>query len=341
MGINNISKAIQYLGGVGATLGLTVAAVGCSGFQSPEMFTTAPLLSISEGNRIAMENTPSCIVGYSDFQIDEKLINFAITDKAGVSFGFNVNTNWVKSIGLNVKTQKGQMDMSMTLAQTADPQDVVSNVMGSASASDTAFDFNLDLILFKTDFSNVKNTPLTTLMGNTIRNGLANIQKSLAANPVEWSAPIVYLIDQQQEFIIPAGAIAGLRLGDQFNIYNINYSWAGDPCNSKLLMPVKTTTSPVALAQVVQLEENSALLKIYDQISNDPTEKLRLGSRVYIQSLPLKKGEKMRSLLHSLSLRNVASMPLSLSNGGNIDLAAYLSAETLAIMQSYGFYPRQ
>ncbi len=340
MGSNKFSRALAVVGSLGTAFGLVISTTGCNGFQSPDMFSTSPLLSVSAGNRLAMENTPSCIVGYSDFQLDENLINFTITDKAGINFGFNLNTSWIKAIGLNVQTKKGQMDMSMQLSQTADPQDIVTNVMGTGMSQDTAFDFNLDLILFRTDISNAHNTPLTTLLQNTIKNGLNNISTNLAKNPVEWSAPIVYLIDPQQEMIIPAGAIAGVRLGDQFQLYNIDYSWAGDPCNSKLLLPVKTTASPIAMAQVVQLEQNAALLKVYNQISTDPAEKLRLGSRVFVSNLPLKKGEKSRSLMHSVSLRSITSQPLSLTDGSNINLAPYLSAETLGVMSSYGFYPR-
>lgn len=332
----------KFLRALGATISVvaTAGSIGCSGFNAPDSFMTDPLISVSEGNRLAMLNTPSCILAYSDYQLDEKLMTFQITDTAGIDFGFNVNSGWLKAIGLNVKTKKGRMDMTMHIYDSTDPKESLADTIGSATATDSSFNVNLDLILFKTDIGYAHNTPLATLMLNTIKNGLNSLRTKMQKSAPVWSSPIVYIDEPKRQVIIPAGYIADLREGDQFDIYNIDYVWEGDPCNSVLRIPAKTTTTPVAIAHVVQLAPNAAILEISSQLIDDKAEKIRLGSRVFIHNLPLGKGEKSRTLGHSVHLNHVDSQPLSLTNGDNVNLTGFLSEESLSVMSDFGFYPR-
>jgi hypothetical protein len=326
-------KISRGLWGV-TVLGLALSSMGCQGFQSPDTFNS--IQSVSAGS-ITAANIPACEINYADYQLDEQIVDFEVTSTTNVNAGFNLITGILQAIGLSVQASKAQMEVSMHLYPTNDPTSSLADATGTATATNTSFNFSIDIYDIGAGVGNSTTTPVTTLTSNTINSGLANVATALTKDALAWSSRVVDLLPTQNQFIVPAGSIAGLRLGDSFNVYNIDYIWQGDPCNSTLLFQDKTTTTPIATAQVVQIQPNAALLQVTDM---NGSAAIQLGAQVFIQNLPLASGEKSRTLLHSVIIGNTQSQPLQFTTGQTLNLSNYLAQLTPPLLPAHGLYPR-
>lgn len=316
---------------------LTWLLQGCSGFTSQQKIQM-DLANVSEGNKTAGDQRPYCEIDYADYQLDTHLLAFEITDKSNIGFGFNLLTGFLRAIGLNIKTEKGKMLMSMHMSESLRPHETVANVMGQGESKTTDFSMNLDLLRLGFDISYYYQTPVSKLTEKTLDDSLNNLKNSMSRVETPWSSRVVYLYENEGQVIIPAGTVAGVRLGDKFNIYNVEYAWRGEPCSSELLFEKKNSVDAMAVAEVVQLEKNASLLKIIEVRSEEPIE---YGAKVEIAQLQLNSNEKSRQLLRSVRLRNFESEPLSLTSDAKVDLSLYMSEQTQSLLNRHGYYPRK
>src|SRR5690606_8365635 len=139
---------------------------------------------------------------------------------------------------------------------------------------------------------------------------LKNLNASLNKNSAPWNSRVFHIGDDNL-IVIPAGQVAGIRVGDKFNVYNVEYIWQGTPCESPLLIEKKPPLEPVATIEAVQVEDHATLLSI----TSASELSLQLGARVEVLELPLLKGEKSRSLARPVRVREITSLPLELPNG--------------------------
>ncbi len=149
---------------------------------------------------------------------------------------------------------------------------------------------------------------------------------------------MVWADNNAGQYVIPDGSIAGIHLNDQFAFYNVQYLWQGAPCESNLITAKRTTLLPVALATVVQVDPNSAVLQITARNTDDP---IALGAQVVPSSLPTPVGVNVRVLSNSVQIGNITGSSLPVQAGTpSVDLNSYLSAQTQTFLSSYNWYPR-
>ena len=317
-------------------IGAALIATGCAGFESETAVQTA-LKNVDEGQKVEDITRPVCEVDYADYELDMHLYAFQMKDKTDFSVGFNLLQGFFKAIGLKFKTERGQMEMTVELGEALRPLEVVAKAKGVGELKGTEFRIDLDALQLGLDIGYYYKTPLSTLTEKTVKNGLSEITKKLKNVETPWNSRVVFHKPVEQEMIIPAGSVAGLRLGDEFYVYNVNYIWKDTPCASDLQFRDRDATH-VARVVVTQLEKNASMLTIVDKPSDAPIE---LGALVEVAHLPLAKGEKSRSLARSVRLRNVVSEKLSVQGASAVDFTLYLREQTTALLNFYGFYQRK
>lgn len=321
------------------TLGVLMTfTVGCSGFESYNTKVNQDLLNVSEGQKTNSVEKPYCEVDYADYELETKILAFEITDKGNISFGFNILKGFFKALGLSIKTERGEMLAAMHMSEALRPMESVADVTGRGSSSKTEFNMDLDLIQLGLDVGYFYQTPLSKLTEKTLKDTLKNLRDETNAAETDWHTKIVRMYPFDQQMIVPVGSVAGVRVGDKFKIFNVDYAWEGDPCVSTLLFERRRTSMPSAIAEVTQLEKNASLLTIVQKDTDDVIEE---GARVEIQELPLGKKEKSRSLARSVRLRSFQSQKLVVPGAQDVDLTVYISNQTQALLNQYGYYPRK
>jgi hypothetical protein len=319
------------------SLGVMLAfSLGCGDFQATTKMSQ--LQSVSESSKVEQSERPYCEVDFADYKLDTHLLAFEIFDKKDIGFGFNLLSGFFKAFGLKFKTEKGTMLAAMHMRETLRPSESLADVTGNGESKRSEFNFELDAAQLALNLGYFYQTPLSLLTEKTIANTLSHLQSEMSAVETPWSTRAVHLYPVDQQLIVPAGSVAGIRMGDQFGIYNVDYAWRGEPCVSELLFERKKTTEPMAILQVTQLDKNASLLTIIEKRTDDPIE---YGARLEIHKLILGKKEKSRTLKRAVRLGEFKSEKLVVPGGANVDLSLYISEQTQALLDKYGYYPRK
>lgn len=318
---------------------LAVTGIGCSEFQSDQAFSeVADALNAVDSDLQGATGKPYCELDYADYELDANLVGFEMRDKFGVDVGFKPSGGPLSRIGVGFQSESGKMSINMGLYDSLRPLENLTNVMGEGTFTKNNFSIGFDLLMgIGLGTSIYTETPVGKLSEKTMVDSYKKTQKELSTFAVEWNTKVVRIISPT-EFIIPAGAIAGLRVGDQVKLFNLDIEWEGTPCRSGVVFQRETTSLPIAKAQVVQIENKAALIRVYEMAGD--SELVELGARVKIEKLVLAKGEKSRSLKRGVRVRNVTSRPLELENGKKIDISGYMEPQLRSMLSEYGFYPR-
>ena len=308
-----------------------VGSVGCTGME-PTVSTEDALDKVNQGKGIH-SNVPQCLVDYEVYELDAELTSFEIYSKKNFEFGFNLASGLLKLLGISFKTEKGVMTMHMGLSETIDPTDWVSNVKGEAMMRKKDFRFNIGIDMFNGGLGYFKQTPMSKLTTAALNNGLSKLEQDLIAKGATWNTRVVYSSEEDKKVIVPIGRMSGVQPGDTFKIFNVNYIWKDQPCDSELLMPDPTTTEPLAVVQAVTVRNNATTMRIIEKNYEDPIE---LGAMVEINML---QGEN-RQLLQPVRIRDLNARPLPIEGVPDVDLSAYLGAEIRTLLYKHGFHPR-
>lgn len=147
----------------------------------------------------------------------------------------------------------------------------------------------------------------------------------------------------KDELITPTGTVAGVRIGDEFKIFNVRHNWKGVPCHSELVFSEKTTKEPIAIATVVQVATHASLLHI---MSRSGAEEIEDGAIVQTKFLPLAKKEKKRTLLRSIRIGELSSGKLLFEDPKNgarteIDILGFMGVQMKELFNRFGFYVRK
>ncbi|MEK6554619.1 MAG: hypothetical protein AABZ31_05230, partial [Bdellovibrionota bacterium] len=268
--------------------------------------------SVDEGI-VGKTDKPYCELDYADYELDADLVGFEMRDKFGLDVGFKPGAGPLSRIGVGFQSESGKMSINMKLNDSLQPLENLTDVMGEGTFTKLNFSIGFDLLMgIGLGTSIYTETPVGKLSGKTMVDSYKKTKKELDAFATEWNTKVVRIISPT-EFIIPAGAIAGLRVGDQVKLFNLDIEWEGTACRSGVVFQRETTTLPIAKAQVVQLENKAALIRVYESAGD--ADLVELGARVKVEKLPLAKGEKSRVLKRGVRVRNITSRELELEGG--------------------------
>jgi len=319
-------------------LSLLLLNAGCAEWQSAQ--TQKALEAIDLGQKPEDVNPdldrPACEVAYDEYQMQANIMSFEIHGKNGANLGFNLG-GILRFFGLNFKTERGRMTMSMSLHQTIQPRQPIAYVTGSAEMKKREFSFDLGVWKLGLGFDHFYQTPLAELSSRAVNDSLKNLQWEFEEAGSRWQTKVAFVDGLQ--VVLPVGGASGVRPGDRFNIYNVKYIWKDpkSPCESELLMAIPTTTEPLAEAVAVGVRENATSLRVESYNSEEP---MQVGALVEINRLTGKPEEvKNRRLRRTARVGQVQSQPIVIKENETLDLRVPVSEQIRANMDKYHFHP--
>ena len=278
-------------------------------------------------------NRPACEVNYWDQSMDINLYSYEFSSSNGVKFGFN-GLGIIDFIGLDVNVDKAKLYMRV---DTANPFENENGYLASASDSDVKFGVNVNFGNIGVGFDHYSNTPVAKLTRKGLMNSVQGLKDkvfNLAKYKREWSTRVLSSpLANRDKVIIQAGADAGITDGDEFQVFNINHYWKGEPCNSAYLgyEPENGWDKPVATLRATRSVDSArqfAMLTMVDpRISNQD-----ILPGAYVRQVPAAKGKKLKPLARSIKINSITSGDLVLKDGRKIDLTGYMKKQVSDVL---------
>ena len=319
-------------------MSLLVFVLGCDGFESQVQSDLVSLNNGSGEKTFLNTNRPACEVSDVDYELDTHVLAFEMVDRGGLAVGFDLLSGFLQGINLGFKIERAKMLASMHMSESLRPNETIADVTGRGTSTKTEFKVGVDFGQLGVDLDYYRQTPLNKLTEKTTKDSLKNLRKELDQTESQWRTRALYIYNDIGQLIIPAGSVAGVREGDLFSIYNVEYVWEGEPCASTLVFERKTTKTPIALVRVYDVYPNSSALEILER-GHD--EAILVGALLEIEHLPLAKKEKSRTLKRSVRLRSVQSEELLIPEAKNVDISLYVREQVQAQLSEYKLYPRK
>jgi hypothetical protein len=312
-----------------AVLSLIFLCVGCT-----QMTPSQLALDNADRGKFETGDRPACEIQYAEYALDTKLIAFELVSSGGVHVGFDLLTGFLKLLNIDLKASSGRMSIGMSLLDPLSTSRELSSVIGAGTSYDFGANVDLGFQSIGAGFSFYYKTPISTLAQNSLTDTFTNLTNDMAKNQEPWNTQVV-AVPTDNDLVVPIGGFGGLKLGDQFLIYNVQHVWSGTPCASEHLIARKTTPNPVAYATVSQVANNAAVLTVFMD-EGHPRQldvKIAPGAMVLISKL----SDDQHDLLRPLLIRNVVGAQLSYDNQQKVDFTGYLKDQIKAVARGFGF----
>ncbi len=273
-----------------------------------------------------------CEVPPTLYQLEAEVVSLEIVSKNSGSFGFEM-FKWFKFFKTKFNAVRGRLDVNMSIVDSMAPDTVISYGQGVSQLDKREFSFELGIKEFGWSYSHFSKTPLAQLTKLGLRDALSNLHRRFVKSSEEWSSVVRYVSHKGSgsEVIVAAGASSNLKLGDRLAFYNIEHHWAGKPCESKYQFARRTTKTPLAVGEVVQLKNNAVLVHL------DPRSEgagfIKLGAEAVVDALT----EEGRKLFLPLEIHAVKGGEWRVDDGETVDFTPYFSKQISAEAAQFGF----
>ncbi len=222
-----------------------------------------------------LSTVATCMVDMPQAVIKGSILNFELTNAGGLSLGL---PQWA-NFGLSVDVRKTVLTMAL---QADDPLIRMNLAATTAKANrqETALSATINLGAFSLGPKAYFKSDLAGVVNQAMVNGITDLKQQMDQNS-PWYAMVLKNCDKA--ILINAGSMAdaGLKKGDQLEIYNVRYRWSGDICDSTLEGSINETGDPIAVAEVDIVGDTLSQAKIIQQTAT----KIQPGSRVYVRKL--------------------------------------------------------
>ncbi|KYG68202.1 hypothetical protein AZI87_02800 [Bdellovibrio bacteriovorus] len=217
--------------------------------------------------------TAWCMVNIPQAKISGSVNSFELIGGGGITLGFNPSgaypTNGLASAGINLEW--AQLDLSMVATRP-----LTSKVMAAANVTSkqtkTKVSFGLNFGAFTLGPSAYYQTPLANVTKNALNLGVTSLNNQLKSE--EWYTRV--MANHDTHLIIVGGADVKLEAGDQLLVYNEDYYWDGEPCNSRYLGGGAQASSAVAKIEIDWVGDEISRGRVIEQ--ND--ENAVIGAKV-------------------------------------------------------------
>ncbi len=210
--------------------------------------------------------TAWCMVNLPQAKISGSVNSFELIGGGGLTVGFTpagaYPTNGLTSAGFNVEW--AQLDLSlMALRPLTSKVMAASNV--TSKQTKTKVNFGLNFGAFTIGPSAYYQTPLAQVTKNALVKSVGNLNASLQSE--EWYTRV--MANHDTHLVIVGGTDVGLEAGDQLLVYNEDYYWEGEPCNSKYLGGGAAAGSAVAKIEIDWVGDEISRGRVIEQNSNN------------------------------------------------------------------------
>ncbi len=231
--------------------------------KSDKAMMKASALEAGKSNyEVQYAQTAWCMVNLPQVKISGSVNSFELIGGGGITLGFTpagaYPTNGLASAGLNL--QFAQLDLSMVATRP-----LTSTVVGAANVTSkqtkTSVNFSLNFGAFSVGPSAYYQTPLATVSKAALAKAVSGLSDQLKND--EWYTRV--MANHDTHLIVVGGADVGLEVGDQFLVYNEEYYWDGEPCNSTYRGGGAAANSAVAKIEIDYVGDEIARGKVIEQ----------------------------------------------------------------------------
>lgn len=206
--------------------------------------------------------TAWCMVNTPQVKLAGSVNSFELLGGAGVTLGFTpagaYPTNGLASAGLNVEW--AQLDLSLMALRPLTSK-VVAAANVTSKQTKTKVNFGLNFGAFSVGPSAYFQTPLAAVTKNALVKSVTSLKESLKTE--EWFTRV--LANHDTHLVIIGGTDVNLEPGDQLLVYNEDYYWEGEPCNSRYLGGGAQASSAVAKVEIDWVGDEISRGRIIEQ----------------------------------------------------------------------------
>lgn len=210
---------------------------------------------------VEYSKTAWCMVNLPQARIEGSVNSFEMIGGGGITIGFTPAgqvSNGLTSAGLNLEW--AQLDLSMMALRP-----LTSKVMAASNVTTkqtkTKVSFGLNFGAFSIGPSAYYQTPLAQVSKNGLKLGVSDLDTKLKSE--EWYTRV--MANHDTHLVVVGGTDVGLEAGDQLLVYNEDYYWDGEPCNSRYLGGGAAAGSAVAKIEIDWVGDEISRGKVIEQ----------------------------------------------------------------------------
>ena len=215
---------------------------------------------------IQYAKTAWCMVNIPQFKLAGSVNSFELIGGGGVTIGFTpagaMPTNGLSSLGLNVEW--AQLDMSMVATRPLTSK-IIAAANVTSKQTKTKVNFALSFGAFSVGPSAYYQTPLAQVTKTALLKSVDSLSASLKSE--DWYTRV--LANHDTHLVVIGGADVGLEAGDQLLVYNEDYYWEGEPCNSRYLGGGAQAGSAVAKIEIDWVGDEISRGRVIEQNDNN------------------------------------------------------------------------
>lgn len=209
--------------------------------------------------------TAWCMVNQPQLKIAGSVNSFELLGGGGLKLGFNQSGALPSAGGaVDFKVEFAQLDLSMVATRP-----LTSKVMAAANVTSkqtkTKVDFTINFGMFAVGPSAYYQTPLAQVTKTALTSAVETLSAQLKTE--EWYTRV--LANHDTHLVVVGGLDVNLEPGDQLLVYNEDYYWEGEPCESKYLGGGAQSTSAVAKIEIDWVGDEISRGRVIEQNDNN------------------------------------------------------------------------
>lgn len=223
-----------------------------------------------------------CMVNLPQARIYGSINGFEISGGNGIHIGYSP-TGASASFGgsLDFEVQYAQLDLSMR-AMPALGTTVLAAANIDSTQTKKSMKFTLSYSGLSAGMSYFMSTPLAQVTENGLTKGLDALATQMKDD--SWYSRV--FADADKAIILVGGLDVGYQIGDQLDIYNEQYAWDGEPCNSNYLGGVGTgASSYYGRVEIVSVGDQLSEAKMIQIDPNSTQGFASVGAKVRLYKL--------------------------------------------------------
>jgi hypothetical protein len=228
---------------------------------------TAMESTTAGGYAVQDAQTAWCMVNLPQAKISGGINSFELVGGGGLSIGYTpagAITSGLAGASASVNIQSAQLDLSMqAYAPLTSTLLAASNV--TAKQTKTNIGLTINFGLWSVGPSAFYQTPLATVTKNALTSAVNGLDTQLQTQ--EWFTRVMANYDTH--LVIVGGTDLNLEVGDQLLVYNEDYFWDGEPCNSNYLGGGAAASSAVAKIELDWVGDEISRGKVIEQNDNN------------------------------------------------------------------------
>lgn len=210
--------------------------------------------------------TAWCMVNTPQAKLSGSVNSFELIGGGGMTIGFNPTgvhpTNGLASASFNVEF--AQLDLSLVATRPLTSKVIAAGNVNSKQ-SKTKVNFGLNFGVFTVGPSAYYQTPLAQVTKNALVKSVGQISAELKKE--EWYSRV--LANHDTHLVVIGGLDVGLEAGDQLLVYNEDYYWEGEPCDSRYLGGGAQASSAVAKIELDWVGDEISRGRVIQQSDNN------------------------------------------------------------------------